>query len=219
MGDVEHDKSEEVKLAKPEEEEDLPVPLSVEIRALLAKADGQAMAFGTILRSFPRRTHAMLLVFLSFPMCLPITIPLGPVVAFVAAFLFIGKPPWIPKRLRERRIPYARLESVCTRLLRTLGRLERLLHPRIEVLSGNTHVIRIHAATIFLLSLLVLIPLPVLFANMMAAIPIFLIALGLLERDGYFIVAGYASISLTVAFYGGLALLGKEGFEQIMHLG
>ncbi|GMV92882.1 MAG: hypothetical protein AMXMBFR82_26600 [Candidatus Hydrogenedentota bacterium] len=199
--------------------QDPPVALSEDIRVLLERADGKPMAFGTILNAFPRRTHAMLLVFLSFPMCLPITIPLGAFVAFVALFLFIGRPPWIPRRLREKQIPYARLVSVSNRLLRTLARLERLLHPRLEVLSGNSYVIRIHAVTIFVLALIVVLPLPIFFANMVAAVPIFLIALGLLERDGYFIIAGYVAISLTVAYYGGLALLGREGFEQLLRLG
>jgi hypothetical protein len=198
---------------------DPPITLSEEIRALLRKADGKPMAFGTIIGSFPRRSHAMLLVFLSFPMCLPVTIPLGILVAYVAIFLFVGKPPWIPKRLRERNITYARLESVSNRLLRTLAKLERWLHPRLEVISGNTHAIRIHAATIFLLSLIVLFPIPILFGNMVAAIPIFLIALGLLERDGYFILGGYAAISVTVAYYGGLAFLGGEGIQRLLGLG
>lgn len=160
----------------------------------------------------------MLLVFLSFPMCLPITIPLGAFVAFVAFFLFIGKPPWIPRKLREKEIAYSRLESISNRLLRTLAGLERWLHPRLEVLSGNVAAIRVHAVTIFVLSLVVVLPMPIFFANMVAAIPIFLIALGLLERDGYCIIAGYVAISLTVAYYGGLALLGTEAFEQLLGL-
>lgn len=200
-------------------EEDPAVTLSEEIRVLLKRADGKPMAFGTILNSFPRRTHAMLLVFLSFPMCLPITIPLGAFVAFVAMFLFIGRPPWIPRRLREKQIPYARLESVSNRLLRTLARLERLLHPRLEVLSGNVVAVRMHAIVVFTLALIVVLPMPIFFANMVAAVPIFLIALGLLERDGYCIIAGYVAISITVAYYGGLAVLGREGFEHLLRLG
>jgi hypothetical protein len=202
-------------------EEDPPITLSEEIRALLKKADGKPLPFGAIIQSFPRRSHAMLLVFLSFPLCLPVGIPilttlLGPAVALVALFLFIGRAPWIPRRLRERMIPYSRLESVSNRLLRTLKRLERWLHPRIEVLSGNVHVVRVHAVAIILLALVVSIPLPILFANLVAALPIFLIALGLLERDGRFIIAGYVAVLPTAAFYVLLVLLGREGVEQFM---
>lgn len=203
------------------EEVDPPVTLSEEIRALLQNAGGNPMEFGAIIRSFPRRSHAMLLVFLSFPLCLPVGIPilttlLGPAVALVALFLMIGKAPWIPRRLREKSIPYARLESVSHRLLRTLKRLERWLHPRFEVLSGNSHMVRIHAVVILVLALVVSLPLPILFANLVAAIPIFLIALGLLERDGYFILAGYVAVLPTMAFYAGLALLGREGIAEII---
>jgi hypothetical protein len=193
--------------------EDPPITLSEEIRALLHKADGKPMALGAIIKSFPRRSHAMLLVFLSFPLCLPVGIPilttlLGPAVAFVALFLLFGRTPWLPRRFRERPIPYARLESACNRLLRTLKRLERWLHPRIEVLSGNVHIVRIHALVILFLALVISIPLPILFANLVAALPIFLIALGLLERDGHFIIAGYIAVVPTAAFYVGLVLLG-----------
>jgi len=204
-------------------EEDPPITLSEDIRELLQKADGKPMAFGTIIKSFPRRSHAMLLVFLSFPLCLPVGIPilttlLGPAVAFVALFLLFGRTPWIPHRLREKMIPYARLESVSNRLLRTLKKLERWLHPRLEVLSGNTQFVRMHAVVILFLALVVSLPLPILFANLVAALPIFLIALGLLERDGHFIIAGYIAVLPTAAFYVGLVLLGREGVEEFMRL-
>ena len=197
--------------------------LSTEIQALLKNADGAPMTFGAILDSFPSRSHAMLLAFLSFPLCLPIGIPilttlLGPAVALVALFLIFGKAPWLPRRLRTKSVPYARLETAIQKLLKTLDRFEHWLHPRLLTLSENSHFIRIHACTILVLALVVSLPLPVLFANLVVALPIFLIALGLLERDGYFIVAGYVAVLPAIAFYTGLIFLGVEGVQKLIGL-
>lgn len=197
--------------------------LSGEVQALLKKANGASVTFGEILASFPSTSHAMLLAFLSFPLCLPIGIPvlttvLGPAVALVALFLILGKTPWLPRRLREKSVPYARLETAASKLLRTLDRFEHWLHPRLLVLSENPHLVRVHACTILVLALVVSLPLPVLFANLVVALPIFLIALGLMERDGYFIVAGYVAVLPAIAFYVGLILLGVEGVQKLIGL-
>ena len=54
-------------------------------------------------------------------------------------------------------------------------------------------------------ALMLLLPLPVPFSNIIPAWGIMLIAGGLLERDGAFIIAGYVASLLTIAFFAAIA--------------
>jgi hypothetical protein len=57
---------------------------------------------------------------------------------------------------------------------------------------------------------MLLLPLPVPFSNIIPAWGIMLIAGGLLERDGAFIIAGYVASLLTVAFFAAIGIFGVE---------
>lgn len=195
--------------------------LSEDFRALLETAAGQPMTIGAILDVLAIRGHVLLLVFFSLPLCLPVGIPilttvLGPLLAFVSCFLALGRPPWLPRRFRERAIPYESLERAVQRVLPITLRLEKHLRQRLLFLSEEGPVIRLHAIYIFVLALVVSIPLPILFLNLIAALPILLLSLGLLKRDGVFIIASYITAVPCILVYGGLFLAGREGLQHIL---
>lgn len=195
--------------------------LSEDFQALLAQAEGRPMTIAAIMDSLALRGHALLLVFLSFPLCLPVGIPiltslLGPLIAFVSFFLILNRQPWLPKRLREREIPYESLDRVFTRLIPMAQRVEKHLHRRLLPLTSEGLVMRLHAGYIFGLALVVSLPLPILFFNLVAALPILLLSLGLLKRDGVFIIAAYAALIPCILAYGGLAILGREGLHHLI---
>ncbi|MFA6242466.1 MAG: exopolysaccharide biosynthesis protein, partial [Candidatus Hydrogenedentales bacterium] len=197
--------------------------LAEELQSLLENVRGRNLTFGEIMRLFPRRTHALMIVFCSFPLCLPIPIPvitqsLGLIVFLVAIFLAAGKQPWLPRFLRNRLIPFERLEAAVKRLLALMRRVEWLVHPRLPGVSETPSVIRANAVLISILATLVSLPLPIPGSNMIAAIPIFLLALGMLERDGCFVIAGYAFTIPCFAFFGGLFWFGREAVEHAIHI-
>ena len=60
------------------------------------------------------------------------------------------------------------------------------------------------------LAILLALPLPIPFSNLLAAIPILLISLALLEEDGAFLIAGYVAAIPCTAFFAALFLLGPK---------
>ena len=60
---------------------------------------------------------------------------------------------------------------------------------------------------------MLLLPLPVPFSNVIPAWGVMLIAGGLLERDGAFIIAGYGASLLTVAFFVAIGVFGVEAVD------
>lgn len=197
--------------------------LTEDLKTLLENIRGRNVTFGEIMRLFPRRSHALMIVFCSFPLCLPFPIPvitqsLGLIVFLIAVFLAAGKQPWLPRFLREKPVPFERLESVILRLLSLMRRVEWLVHPRLPGISEAPAVIRANAVLISILAALVSLPLPIPFSNMIAAIPIFLLAVGMLERDGCFVLVGYVFTLPCFAFFGGLLWFGREAVEHAIHI-
>jgi hypothetical protein len=195
--------------------------LSHQMLAVLAKADGNSIALGSIVTTLDQRSHAILIVFLSFPLCLPMGIPvlsttLGLTLGLVGFLLAIGRDVWIPKSIAAKVIPYRRLSYVIERLLQVSKRMERWFHPRMLIFATNGKMMRIHGLFIMLMGITASVPIPIPFNNLVAALPILLLGLSLLERDGLLVIVSYLSSILCFIYYGALIYLGHAGFERLM---
>lgn len=197
--------------------------LSSDLLALVEQTDGRELRLGDILEKFPQRGHALLIVLLSFPLTLPVSIPFiagpfGLVLAFVGLYLFIGKTPWLPRALRTKPVSRRMLEHSVARLLALFQFVEHLLRPRFPAFSTGAVAVRCHAVYVLVLGLLLAlpVPLPVPFSNTVVAIPIFLCGLGLLEEDGLLVLLGYMAVVPCVVYYGAVVWLGQEGVTRLL---
>ena len=200
---------------------DVPLALSDILEALLGESTSSGITYGQLMQRFGARSHEMLLVFFTFPLCLPVPIPgvttsIGIIATFVAALLAFGREPWLPRRLSERNISEQALKQISSKLLAALRRIERYIHPRWLGLTAAGWPTRLHAYYLVALGLVVMLPVPLPLANMVAALPMLLVSLGLLERDGRCIVAGYVAVVPCAIFYVALIFLGMEGMRQIL---
>ncbi|RDW11946.1 exopolysaccharide biosynthesis protein [Paracoccus thiocyanatus] len=162
-----------------------------------------------------RATAGLLLLF-GFPNMLPMPPGtsgiLGLPLVYLSLQMMLGRPPWLPRFIAERSLPRADFAAIIRRSTPFLARAERLLAPRIAALSSPV-ALRLAGALCFGLSLVLLLPIPL--GNMLPAAAICVFALGVLERDGLWMIAGcllavlsFAVVSGVVwAFLRGLALL------------
>jgi hypothetical protein len=195
--------------------------LSRQMLTILEKADGSDITLGTIISTLSRGSHAVLIVFLSFPLCLPVGIPvlsttLGLTLGLVGFLFAMRREVWIPKSIALKIIPYKRLSYVIERLLRISNRMERWLHPRMHFFVTNRMAIRVHGLFIMLLGLTASVPLPLPFNNLVAALPIVLLGLSLLERDGALVLVSYLASIPCFLYYGALIYLGHAGFQRMI---
>ncbi len=194
--------------------------LSVELRGLLSRADGRDMRLGEIIDSFPHRSHILMIVLFSFPMSLPISPPFlggvfGAVLMFLSFYLVIGRKPWVPQYIHNRLVSFRVMSSTIDKLTWVMHYLEFLLRPRMLFMTNTEKVWRLHGMFLLGMSIILAlpIPMPAPFTNSVAALPIFLAALGMMERDGICIIAGYCSTLICIGYYLALILLGKEAFD------
>jgi hypothetical protein len=179
---------------------DLPPPKPERISDLmrrLAEPAGaeEGITIGRILHIFGLRGFAFLLLVISL---LNIVIFMVPFLSFffglpmvvLAAQMTLGfSAPVFPGVLRRRSISRAALEDGVGRGVHWLEKIERYIKPRLAFLSAS-QLERVHGVFALMLAILVTLPIPV--VNVPPSIGLFFLAIGLLERDGFFIIAAYA---------------------------
>jgi len=140
--------------------------------------------------------------------------PFGLAIALVGAQMMIGlRHPWLPKRTRKRVLKPEVLERV-TRILAkrtrwiaksTRRRHEWLIRPRLVGFG------------IFLLAIGLALPLPIPGSNLVFLVPLFIYAVGVLERDGLWIIAGHVALLIDAALIVAFGRTVLVVLERIWH--
>ncbi len=159
-----------------------------------------------------RATGALMFIF-AFPNVLP-TPPgtssiLGAPLIFLAAQLMMGRAPWLPAFVANRSMARSDFSSLVKRIVPWLQRAESLLRPRLAMLALPPMD---HLVGLLSLVLAVLLVLPIPLGNVLPALAISLMALGVLERDGVWVLAGLAAAAAAGSvIYGVLFAMVKAG--------
>lgn len=150
------------------------------------------------------RAFALLVVLLGLPNCLPMPPPIplvcGLLLALVAGQLMAGLPaPWLPPRLLSRSIRQEDVARAVRRAVPVLQRLELWSRPRMTVLESAL-ALRFIGFGLFVLALGIIFAWP-LVGQIPGGIAVCLVGLGLVERDGVLVLAGFlvGSVSLTLS--------------------
>lgn len=153
------------------------------------------------------RSFGFLLLIFALPNTLPLGIPgistlTGVPLALVALQMTFGMPrPYLPKWLAERSLRREDFRRLIERTAPSLQRLERIMRPRWVMLSG---IAGERTLGTFCLLLAVVLALPIPFGNVLPALAIALMALGLIEKDGVLIVGGAAVGVISLIFVWGV---------------
>lgn len=164
--------------------------------------------------------HAAMITVLSLPFSQPIqipglSVPFGIVLFYSGLRIAFAQKPWLPGWLMAKKIPAATAMGLLEGLRKMSRWTEKILHPRWAFLCRRPALHRFHGILIAFLSILLALPLPIPFSNMLAAVPILLLGLALLEDDGLFLVAGYLAAIPCILFFGVLFLFGPKAVTAI----
>jgi hypothetical protein len=173
------------------------------LERLAKDCTSERVSLGDILEALESRSHGMLLLVLALPAMIPITPPgvgviFGIPIAFVAAQLILRRRyVWLPQALRQRSVTCEDFKSIVERSLPHVARIERLLKPRLTLLTGSIGECLIGAA-VMVLALLLALPLPL--TNIPLGLSIALLSLGLIQRDGLAVLIGSIAAIATGVF-------------------
>lgn len=172
---------------------DLLPPTSITLRSLLELTGEQGML--------------LVCVFLTVPFLLPISIPgvstvFGLAIVLIALAVTFNRVPWLPRRILDRPLPTPPLRQAFQRGGRLVARFERMVRPRWPVLTATAAANVVHGAALTFAGILLMMPLGLVpFSNTLPAVAILVLSLGMLERDGVFIVGGYLVTVATVVYF------------------
>jgi hypothetical protein len=151
------------------------------------------------------RAMATLLFVFALPNLLP-TPPgtssvLGTPLILLSAQLMLGVRPWLPDIITARSMARRDFASVVAQAVPWLVKAEGLLRPRLEVLA-HPSVQRVIGALCFALAVILVLPIPL--GNMLPALAICVFSLGIIARDGLWIIAGIVTAIGAVVISSGV---------------
>ena len=164
----------------------------------------------------------ILTAFLTIVFLVPVSIP-GVSTVFGAAILLIGITRlfgvnlWLPKRIAQKVLPSAGLHAALDKGSVWVHRLERISRPhRMPWLASpglmdTINNLALIAAAVLLMAPFGLIP----FSNTLPALALLFFAIGLLQRDGLFIILGHLGNVLTVIYFTVLIVGGGAAIREI----
>lgn len=185
-----------------------------DILLLQKKGKNSSISIGEIFDILSEKGQALLILFLSMPFCQPLQIPglstpFGLAIAFIGLKMALGNHAWLPKRILTRKIAPHTLQKITERILWLLKKISGWIYPRLAWLCNYPILQIINGLLICILGILLALPLPTPFSNLMAAWSILFIGLGLLKEDGVFILIGYFVSLVTFGFFVAMILLIK----------
>jgi hypothetical protein len=124
---------------------------------------------------------------------------------------------WLPRRIAERVLPTEKLHAALDKGGAWVHRLERISRPhRMPWLASpglmdTINNLALIAAAVLLMAPFGLIP----FSNTLPALALLFFAIGLLQRDGLFILFGHGMNVLTVIYFTVLIVGGGAAIREI----
>ncbi|MDG2521340.1 exopolysaccharide biosynthesis protein [Caulobacter segnis] len=170
-----------------------------EVLQIICDRPEPRVSIGEIMDEFgPRAFGAALLVF-SAPNLLPLppgssTVLGAPLVLLSPQVAFGAEHPWLPKRVSNQNLRRGDLRGAFGKLIPMLEKVEHVSRPRLEFLFGPVGD-RVIGAVCTALALILIIPIPL--GNLLPAAAVSAFALGLIQRDGVFALAGYLLTAIS----------------------
>lgn len=173
-----------------------------------------------IVDHFGHRAFGAVLFVFAVPNILPLppgsSGVLGAPLVLIAPQLAVGRSrPWLPKAIADRTVNRATLAQAFSKVIPALERVERLLAPRLGFLFGPIGD-RFIGLVCFLLSAVLILPIPG--GNMLPAAAIAVLSLALTQRDGAFLLFGYALTAASIGLLIYLASAIAHVFERLIGL-
>jgi len=187
------------------------------LEQIIAELDGEHLTLGAIMLRIGSEGLLMLSMLLTVVFLIPVSIP-GVSTVFGAALLLIGvsrltrRPLWLPARVRERRLPAAKLRNGLRRGLSWVRRIERVSRPgRLAALADRRGIDTFNSLAFIFAALLLMAPFGfVPFSNTFPAVALLLYAIGMIQRDGGAILLGHLATLGTVVYFA--VLIGGGGY-------
>lgn len=165
--------------------------------------DGE-LTFQHVLRLLGDRAFGLAIIFFALPSALPVSAIPGisflfglPIFALALQMALMRKTLWLPKKVAMHTIHHRTITKIIRGSTRYLQKIEKLLKPRLSFMSSQ-YMEAVNGVTLLCLSVLLMLPIPL--SNFILASLIIIFSVGLMEKDGVFIIAAYIGTGIYIGF-------------------
>ena len=194
--------------------------LSSMLNSIIDELNGDTLTLRQLMEKGSREGLLLICALSCLPFLIPVSIPgvstvFGAAIILIALAVFFDRLPWFPQRILEKELDAVKLLPALRKGSRLVARIEKWLTPRILTLT-SPGAQRVNAMAIMFGGVLLMAPLGLIpFSNTLPAAAILLLSLGMMQRDGVYILLGYAGLVGTVAYFGFLAKLAWMGGNML----
>jgi len=179
---------------------------SVVISEISSKIPDDGITLEDFLDIIGNRGLFMSCMILTAPFLLPVSIPgmsipFGSTIFLISLSIMFDRPILIPKRFMNHHVSKNDMELILNEILNILTPLEKFISPRLSLLVRGSTMNRINGTMVAFGAILLVTPIIAPLGDFLPSYGILFISLGTLERDGYLILAGYATIIGTAIYY------------------
>lgn len=180
--------------------------LSAELNDFLKQLDGKDSTVDEFVDLIGDRGFGLIILLLALPAALPVPAvgygtPFGIMMMLLGGQIAIGrKTPWLPKALGKRRVPFKLLSFSIKNGRLPLRAVELFIRPRLSGLARHRFFLPGIGVMIMLLAAMMSLPVPL--TNTAPSFVIFMLAAGILEEDGLFLLFGLLLAPVAAAIAG-----------------
>lgn len=199
--------------------------LAADLQGLLDRPGEEGYTLRTIIDSLGTRGFGVLLFLLSLPSALPVpapgySTPFGILIALLGLQMLVGKSaPVLPGWALSRELSRDAANKVFGAGIRFLHKTESLVRPRFSFMGSAGGRMAV-SLLVMLMAALMILPIPL--TNTFPAMVVFMIGIGLTERDGLVIVlsaiAGWVAVAAYAAVIYAVYVLGTTSFDEIKEI-
>jgi hypothetical protein len=183
--------------------------LGEQLAAIIERLPSGAITLQELLDTFSDEGLLLLTILLTLIFMIPVSIPgvstvFGAAILLVGISRLIGRPLWLPAKLRPRALPADKLRPGLSAGLVWVHRLEKISRPhRLRLLVDGRAVGVLNNLAFILAALLLMLPFSLVpFSNTLPALALLLYAIGFIQRDGIAVVLGHTANIGTLAYFG-----------------
>lgn len=186
--------------------EDTTIPLSQTLARTVDDIQGDTVTLRALMEAIGEQGLLVLCAIATLPFLIPVSIPgvstvFGAAIILLAVAVTLNRMPWLPRRILDRELETAKLVPALHKGVRIVSRIDAWVKPRMQSLTTGV-MSRVNGLTLIFGGLLLMAPFGfVPFSNTAPAVGILLLTIGMLQRDGLFVLLGYLGTLLTVVYF------------------
>ena len=186
--------------------EDTSTTLSATLSQTIDGIKGETVTLRELMNAIGEQGLLLLCALATLPFLFPVSIPgvstvFGAAIVLLSVAITLNRMPWLPDKILDRPMDTAKLVPVMRKGVRIVTRIDSWVRPRALHLTAGRMTFFNGCVLVFggvlLMAPFGLIP----FSNTAPAVGILLLTVGMIQRDGVFVLLGYLGTVLTVVYF------------------